>query len=282
MAFDSRPTKRRRCNPDVKPEEFDLTSSLVEKLGKLAIFSDPPKSETTKTAQPKKQETPFRFLDLCGELRNKVYSMATTQEDNNAASLGSIKVPAVARASKQLRQEFLPIFYSDTEFQIPLSAMITSCMDVKFVRLFDNQNKIDEEEFDTPREPASDSLCLEPEVRAFVKKSGENALFRNVTFSVNLVLEERHGGQLVKYDLDHPACEMKLKVDGKIGLKVEICKENLKDWSYDTRSAVADVEVAKEKAESIAAQKGFRGFMLRDLEEIARYFTSVTSHGARP
>jgi len=58
---------------------------------------------------------PFRFFDLPPELRNRVYDLHFSED---ALRPITEKIPQITRATKQLRGEALPVFYSCTRFSI--------------------------------------------------------------------------------------------------------------------------------------------------------------------
>lgn len=69
----------------------------------------------------------FRFLDLLGELRNKIYVYAPTQPElvteltqsdfgHGPADRNRLQCPGLALASKQTRMEVLPVYFSINRF----------------------------------------------------------------------------------------------------------------------------------------------------------------------
>lgn len=88
----------------------------------------PAKKHTIRAPRPIQ---PFRLLDLPPELRNKIYTLAVTKPrpigfvsnqrypQNGIRSIGvGERQPALARSCKQLRQEVLPIYFTENLWDV--------------------------------------------------------------------------------------------------------------------------------------------------------------------
>lgn len=258
-------------------ENVNAITTIQQEMQSLGLISHPPISDKLGVTAPAgSQFSKFRFLDLPGELRNSIYSMAV---DERAISLGSFAVPAIARASRQLRQEFLPVFYAQSNFQLKFAAWGLS-HSISLARLYDNQKQCERCELETPREAECDSLCLEPSVRAFVRSTQISARLKNVTFNVAEILESVDGMLMEKIGTS-AFYTMRLKVDRMSRAMVTTSYDRLGVQNWDFRSVHADLERAKAIAMEFAAEEGFRGFTISQLQEIAKRFASSTSDGAR-
>ncbi|KXT17042.1 hypothetical protein AC579_4371 [Pseudocercospora musae] len=65
-------------------------------------------------------ETSFRFLNLPGERRYRIYRLALVKKGNTRIAVSStgFERPAITRVSKQTRQECMPIFLYENKFTI--------------------------------------------------------------------------------------------------------------------------------------------------------------------
>lgn len=301
-------TRRRTIDVNLEAMSSDDITTLGLNIGTLSIRPNQLQSSSSEpmATAPYPQNSSFRFLDLPAELRNFVYSMITS---NKSMSLGSFAVPAIARTSRQLRSEFLPIFFAEAEFRISFSLHAFRSSHLRCVRLYDLQHHIYPEELDHPRAPACDSLCLEPSVRHFFKTLKGGAVFKNVNFIVQDLMAQglttddvKQDGSLKKFMLDarHYSHEddalarisfaevkslLTLRTSGRSGPKVSFSKyyahEELDLRSWDQREMDKDMKSARNKALAIAAKEDFLGFTLGDLEAVANVFASATSDGSR-
>ncbi|KAK3080483.1 hypothetical protein LTS18_000937 [Coniosporium uncinatum] len=68
---------------------------------------------------------PFRFLDLPAELRNKIYKLAVTTREPNSHRTAFLAQhahqPAITKASRQIRAESLPLYYSENTIEVDLT-----------------------------------------------------------------------------------------------------------------------------------------------------------------
>ncbi|KAK5168802.1 uncharacterized protein LTR77_006111 [Saxophila tyrrhenica] len=95
------------------------TARVTKKAVNYGPPDSPPSSPllspltTTKTSSHSDSETPFRFLDLPPELRNRVYGYATAGQDGSTRRLASrtLKPPAITRVSQLVRQESMPVYF---------------------------------------------------------------------------------------------------------------------------------------------------------------------------
>ncbi|KAF7194672.1 hypothetical protein HII31_03934 [Pseudocercospora fuligena] len=80
------------------------------------------------TYNTSESETSSRFLDLPGELRNRIYRLALIQKDNTRIAVSStgFERPALTRVNKQIRQESMPIFLYENKFTIDLPRFKTN------------------------------------------------------------------------------------------------------------------------------------------------------------
>ena len=86
-----------------------------------------------KDAESSTQAYTFRFLDLPAEIRNEMYELALTYDEDSTnftvhdrgdfagysnAVKGACKQPALTRVSRTVRRETLPIFYGENIFKV--------------------------------------------------------------------------------------------------------------------------------------------------------------------
>ena len=139
-------------------------------------------SKATTDNQPESQSP---FLDLAAELRNRVYSHVAriAQEERPKLSRGegerydlaAFLTPTIGRASKQLRSEFLPVFFAEGSFNI-----------LAFTNIRDRYNERTGSTVPRTKQAEKDSgvLGIRRCVKKFLSKSGEAAIFRDVVIEV--------------------------------------------------------------------------------------------------
>lgn len=72
--------------------------------------------------------TPFRFLDLPGEIRNKIYffALANSRPFTIKLQFGGSNTTALLRTNKQIYNEASSIFYRQNTFCLPQSLFVGS------------------------------------------------------------------------------------------------------------------------------------------------------------
>ncbi|SMQ49714.1 unnamed protein product [Zymoseptoria tritici ST99CH_3D7] len=232
----------------------------------------------------------FRLMDLPPEVRTHIYSLAfianikhvngidhgahdcntkcywtywsrTRSEreikmfEQKTKSLTAFRLHPLTQVSRQLRVETLPVFFGETNFEI--------CLYSNF------EDRARARRGDSLRTPPAQLkkigiLGMRAEVKTRLRSFKSAALFQDVTFKV----ASRDAGRTLVY--------VRIECLGRIGLQISSW-DGPGMWSlgpnYFGREGVdATVEALKHAAEGIAKKALFRGFTLRDVEEMARTF----------
>ncbi|SMR51641.1 unnamed protein product [Zymoseptoria tritici ST99CH_3D1] len=231
----------------------------------------------------------FRLMDLPPEVRTRIYSLAfianikhgdgidhhahdcntacywaayhrrnerkTKMFEQKTKNITAFRLPALTQVSRQLRVETLPVFFGETNFEIYLYSNF--------------EDRARARRGDSLRTPPAQLkkigiLGMRAEVKTRLRSFKSAALFQDVTFKV----ASRDAGRTLVY--------VRIECLGRIGLQISSW-DGPGMWSlgpnYFGREGVdATVEALKHAAEGIAKKALFRGFTLRDVEEMARTF----------
>ncbi|KAK4543985.1 hypothetical protein LTR36_004759 [Oleoguttula mirabilis] len=215
---------------------------------------------------------PFRFLDLPPELRNRVYTfhLATAANDGKIYDLTSLKEPAIAAVSQLVRQESLPIFFTEAAFELYVGADVdprpgwTGTI----------------QPYSPIKAKYAGTLTLRPRVLRRIRSSLQEAvILRDVTLKAVdcAVIQHRAYWKRVSSGVRqfHSISALRLRCDIGSGVEVAATVRDYYQYILDPRHA--DVQAI---AEAVAGRAGFIGFTIEDLEEVAKGFR-VPEEGTR-
>ncbi|SMR50698.1 unnamed protein product [Zymoseptoria tritici ST99CH_1E4] len=178
--------------------------------------------------------------------------------EQKTKNLTAFRLHPLTQVSRQLRMESLPLFLGESNFEIYL---VSNFVDRARTRRGDSVT--------TP--PAQlkkiGVLCMRAELKTRLRSFKSAALFQDVTFNAAA------SDWPVAHDSMHTVVYVRIKCLGRIGIRISSW-DGPDMWKYAFRRAGVDatVEALRHVAEGIGKRADFRGFTLKDLEDIARTF----------
>ncbi|KAF2169248.1 hypothetical protein M409DRAFT_20472 [Zasmidium cellare ATCC 36951] len=275
--------KRRSFRLAVKSIRLAIKSGDPESDATAALASPFKGSPTVDTStNDKKDEPPFRLLDLPPEVRNRVYSYALVTP--LARDLSYFTLPPLSLTSRQIRHETLPILFVESPFRL----IIGSNIDHQHLTFFHEEQR---------SHRSSGIAGIKRTVSSALKTAGEAGLFRDVKLEVyNALYVEsvrvwnRRGRQSSGSGTLRARDDDKLQiaslhlhvVEGSLKLAVEEGPDypsssrlsHLREHEVNQMAVALDgaLENASYISRNFGAQDGFKGFKLSHLRKIAMAF----------
>ncbi|CAK3813989.1 Hypothetical predicted protein [Lecanosticta acicola] len=233
---------------------------------------------------------PFRILDLPAEIRNRIYGhyIAMNGKRNkgqrNKYNLANFKTPVIAQVSRQLRSEFLPVFFAEASWYVVLP-----CNLVDFFRSrleLPPREKCDDFALDKAYDAAvrvAGKLGIKRPVKDLIRGYGAQAVFRDVTF---LICDAEFVDEKNRAEIDKENVVMSFimtyrekKVNTKRARKTDFPAAphlETRGFGFEQRDIRNAVGFARRVVKHIGSREGFNGFTHGDLEEIAKVFRHDT------
>ncbi|CAK3751635.1 Hypothetical predicted protein [Lecanosticta acicola] len=269
---DAEPEVTEALFEDAKADLLQLQMKIVALQGAIGGLCEEKKNSTGM----EKKKLPFRFPDLPAELRNRVYAFALVDGKVNP-SISKFVLPPVTRASKQLRTESLPLFFSENSFQITVFSNFVQRKETRdfFATQASGVHGPIPSQAKGPMGRAG-RLNIKAPVKKIISKAGNSALFREVTFHV-ISTDQFTAAQKSDRPVPYSTAHLSLSVDGRSGVLASWESGALhpdKRWfaAYAKQDVDEALDGAIKVAYDIAERAEFRGFSLRDLERIGNAF----------
>lgn len=215
-------------------------------------------------------QMPFRFLDLPAELRSGIYAFAFENEREDRIKISRFKQPPITQTSRLLRKEALPLFYSNSPFEI---LAFSNFEDRYIFRNRGDPNSIFYQDDQKSRiVKASGVLGVKQQVKASIRTAGADAVFRDVSIRVveadpahinakNIAAKSWDGVTMSCISMEH--------LQGQNSVTVTNGLQYPPVSTFYNRGDVDEaIQGATDEAKSLASQSGFKGFTLKDLEKI--------------
>ncbi|KAF2215999.1 hypothetical protein CERZMDRAFT_94383 [Cercospora zeae-maydis SCOH1-5] len=205
--------------------------------------------------------SPFRFLDLPAEIRNRIYSyyFTTSKNDEPQYNLVNYCDPPIALLCKQIRLEALSIFFRECKFLLTIGANY----------------------FEPERKSQAGKLCLDSTVGRRLVALGDNVvLFRNLHIRVTGLC---FAGSVRRRLVFPKSLERYLIASVTVQTHPTLLFEAQREGGYPKlrhsrvlQRYAEQIELTLEAAKSVAGKlregEGFKGYSLTDLAAIARAF----------
>ncbi|KAI5367455.1 hypothetical protein Slin15195_G025840 [Septoria linicola] len=270
----------------VTPEQFGATSSLntfsinisrlvlteVEQAEAKTCISHlqalKQKSVIRKAAE---KRGPFHFMALPAELRVRCYGfvLGDNQDSGERLDLATVVIPSIARVSRSVRTEFLPVFFAQSSFCITVAADLRNHANVRAGLPPSNNLALHDR---------CGVLKMKKQVKNIIRQMSKDVLVRDITLKIcdGELWTFPKGRTLPTYRL---ILEVSLKVErGKATVDTVENKNMPRHISLvaprSEEEAKIIVEAAGAVANKISEREGFKGFTLNDLEKIVRKFRS--------
>ncbi|KAK4503699.1 hypothetical protein PRZ48_004614 [Zasmidium cellare] len=218
-----------------------------------------------------RDKKPFRLLDLPPELRTRIYSYAFTTRKFRDFSV--FYFPSLTLASRQLRQESLPVLFADTNFRFAVGSDFAKA----FCRRYGTN---------IARSISwAGTLSWTSRVRDFIHSAGDAVRFRDMTVelhdegflpSMDMWQISRRGCPTDSFVLPSIAL-LHLRV-GTTGFRVTV-EEGPDHPKKRVTASIPRVHLeedvatvlgrAETVARDIAGKEGFKGFSVADLKRVA-------------
>lgn len=230
--------------------------------------------------QHDKPVTPFRFLDLPAEIRNRIYSLVLASR--TTGDISYFRIPAIVRVPRQARKESMPLLFAENNFNINIGSELTE----------DHGRHTNPARLARPVAVFTQGLQLLGIVERFITSAGDAALFRDITIKVyksedmaRVETVQRHEAMGLSHEdrtRFHPFAHLHLRVEGtETNIRIEEGADHPRQrkdagalGSY-AENADAVVRQALDVARGIAGRDGFKGFTVEELKKVTRAFASV-------
>ncbi|KAF2169247.1 hypothetical protein M409DRAFT_52513 [Zasmidium cellare ATCC 36951] len=266
---------------------LNTSQSNPSNLGSTYVAPAPISTNNTSSIDdPNQSATPFPFLDLPPEVRNRVYSFAFS----NIATrdLSQTRIPPVALVSHQLRDKALLVLFASPHFRLTAGNNFTAKFDERW------HFQMGRTYYRDHSRSGSGTIGMKRIIGRFLKDAGEAALFRNITFEVFDSSDIRDAREWERQGRprrfrDYEIFEDQVAVRLHLGVVEGSLQVSFVDGRHHpafgqrpysgrvgeaqiVRDVDGSVDKAISVAQDIAGHDEFKGFKITDLRKIATAF----------